>query len=85
MPNVRIYTTSYCGFCFAAKRLLNKRNIPFEEINVTGDGAARAELVQLAEGRTTVPQIFINGAAIGGYTDLAALDSSGQLSQLLAA
>jgi glutaredoxin 3 len=76
--DVQIYTTRLCGYCVAAKSLLARRNIPFEEIDVTGDGAARAWLVE-ATGRRTVPQIFIRGQSIGGYDELAALDRAGQL------
>jgi glutaredoxin 3 len=79
---VRIYTTDYCGFCRKAKELLTKRQIPFREIDVTGDDAQREWLVD-ATGRRTVPQIFIGEEPIGGYTDLAALDRSGELPKKL--
>ncbi len=85
MPEVVIYTTTYCGYCHAAKRLLKSRGVEFEEINLTTDPEGRAELVTRAQGRRTVPQIFIKGDGIGGYTELRALDVSGQLEQLLAA
>jgi glutaredoxin 3 len=78
MDDVRIYTTTYCGYCVAAKRLLSNRGIPYEEIDVTGDHDARAWLVQVT-GRRTVPQIFFGSEAIGGYTELAALDARGAL------
>jgi glutaredoxin 3 len=78
MDDVRIYTTTYCGYCFAAKRLLANRGIAYQEIDVTGDHEARAWLVQ-ATGRRTVPQIFIGTEAIGGYTELKALDRGGRL------
>jgi glutaredoxin 3 len=75
---VTIYTTSACGYCLAAKNLLRKRGIPYEEIDVTGNAEKRAWLVKVT-GRRTVPQIFIRGEAIGGYDDLAALDREGKL------
>jgi glutaredoxin 3 len=82
MPDVTIYTTRVCPYCIAAKRLLTARGVPFTEVDVTGDDAKRAWLVE-ATGRRTVPQIFIGGEAIGGYDDLAALDGSGQLAEKL--
>ena len=75
---VKFYTTSYCPYCTQAKALLKKRNIAFEEIDVTHDDAKRAWLVQ-ASGRRTVPQIFINGESIGGSDELHALDRKGEL------
>jgi glutaredoxin 3 len=83
MPaDVTIYTTAVCPYCVAAKRLLHQRQIPFEEIDVSGDLAKRAWLVE-ATGRRTVPQIFIHGEPIGGYDDLAALDRAGSLTERL--
>ena len=78
MRDVRVYTTSYCPYCDMAKRLLRDRKIPFEEIDCEGNDDVRAWLVKTT-GRRTVPQIFIGEEPIGGYTDLAALDKSGQL------
>ncbi len=85
MADVVVYTTGYCGFCWAAKRHLDDRQVPYEEIDVTGDRAARRALAKKARGRTTVPQIFIGGRSIGGYTELRALDRRGELDTLLAA
>jgi glutaredoxin 3 len=82
-PGVRIYTTTFCGYCVAAKRLLGARGVAYEEIDVTGDYAKRAWLVE-ATRRRTVPQIFIHDLAIGGYEELAALDRQGRLKELLA-
>jgi len=82
MVEVTIYTTRVCSYCVAAKQLLAKREVPYQEIDVTMDGAKRAWLVE-ATGRRTVPQIFIGGSPIGGYDDLAALDRSGELAVLL--
>lgn len=82
VPNIRIYTTSYCGFCRLAKRFLQEKGLPFEEIDVTGDPAARARLVEWT-GRATVPQVFIDERPVGGYTDLLSLEREGALRQLL--
>jgi glutaredoxin 3 len=82
MPNVRVYTTSYCGYCTRAKKLLEARGIPFSEVDVTGDADARAFLVK-ATGRRTVPQIFIDDTAIGGWEELVVLDRSGELKKRL--
>ena len=79
---VKIYTTSYCGYCRMAKQLLRDRNVAFEEIDVGGDDAKREWLVE-ATGRYTVPQIFIGEESIGGYDELAALDRSGRLASRL--
>jgi glutaredoxin 3 len=83
MPaDVTIYTTAVCPYCVAAKRLLKEREIPYTEIDVSGDLEKRAWLVE-ATGRRTVPQIFIHGEPIGGYDDLAAMDRAGALLQRL--
>ncbi|MFM7144215.1 MAG: glutaredoxin domain-containing protein, partial [Alphaproteobacteria bacterium] len=65
MAEVTIYTTGTCPYCFAAKSLLAKKGVRYDEVDVTGDDAARARLVERT-GRRTVPQIFIDGASIGG-------------------
>ncbi|HVE81485.1 MAG TPA: glutaredoxin 3 [Myxococcales bacterium] len=83
MKPVTIYTTQTCGFCIRAKQLLEERGIPFQEIDVSDDDEARARLVEKADGRRTVPQIFIGDLGIGGYTDLAVLDREGKLKPLL--
>jgi len=84
MAQVEIYTSPLCGFCFRAKRLLTEKGVAFAEIGVLGDRAAKAEMIQRADGRRTVPQIFINGRGIGGSDDLMALERSGKLDALLA-
>jgi glutaredoxin 3 len=84
MPRVVIYTTSYCPFCFRAKSLLRSKNVVFEEIDVTDDPERRAEMERLSR-RYTVPQIFIDGNAIGGYDDARRLDDAGKLDQMLGA
>jgi glutaredoxin 3 len=80
---VIIYTTSACGYCVAAKRLLGQRGISYREIDVTADAAKRAWLVETT-GRRTVPQIFIAGQPVGGFDELAALDKSGELAAKVA-
>ncbi len=79
---VKIYTTPYCGYCHAAKRLLDHKGINYDETNVMGDRAKRSWLVQVT-GRTTVPQIFIDGVAVGGFDDINALDRQGKLDEML--
>jgi glutaredoxin 3 len=81
---VEIYTTSTCGYCRAAKALLTRKNVPFQEIDVSAGGEIRRAMVTRAQGRTTVPQIFIDGAHVGGCDDLYALDQEGALDRLLA-
>jgi glutaredoxin 3 len=82
--NIRLYGTLICPYCIRAKLLLRQRKIDFEEIDVTGDPAMRAWLVQ-ATGRRTVPQIFIGDEPIGGFDELSRLDRSGELAGKLAA
>jgi glutaredoxin 3 len=82
MADIKIYTTRTCSYCGAAKRLLAKRAVAYEEIDVTGDVQKRAWLVQVT-GRRTVPQIFVGEQAIGGYASLVALDRSGALTEML--
>jgi glutaredoxin 3 len=84
MAKVEIYTTMICPYCFRAKRLLDERQAKYEEIDVMCDGRRRAEMQQRAGGRTSVPQIFINGRHIGGSDDLYALDRAGRLAPMLA-
>jgi len=81
--SVEIYTTDYCPYCTRAKELLTRKGVPFNEIDVTGDDGARQRLVEISDGRRTVPQIFINGKGVGGFTDLYKLDQSGELDDLL--
>jgi glutaredoxin 3 len=81
-PTVIMYTSVLCGFCAAARALLKKKGITYEEINVTLNAKLRREMVERSESHT-VPQIFIDGRHIGGYDDIAALDDAGQLDELL--
>ncbi|WP_417594045.1 glutaredoxin 3 [Parasphingorhabdus sp.] len=83
MAKVEIYTKFTCGFCFRAKALLEKKNVGFEETDITMGGKKREEMIQRSGGRTTVPQIFIDDRHIGGSDDLSALDYSGELDALL--
>ncbi len=83
MAKVEIYTTPICGFCHAAKRLLTGKGQAFEEIDVMRTPEKRSEMMQRAAGRHTVPQIFIDGAHVGGFDDLYALEQAGKLDPML--
>ena len=80
MPNVEIYTTMTCPSCIRAKRLFTSKGVEYEEIDVSFD---RSAMIERANGRMTVPQIFIDGEGIGGFDDLAALDREGRLNPML--
>jgi glutaredoxin 3 len=80
---VVVYLTPWCPFCRRARQLLDARGIDYEFVDVTGNDAARAWLSKVS-GQYTVPQIFVHGESIGGYTELAKLDRSGELAQMLA-
>lgn len=84
MPKVEIYTKMLCPYCVRAKRLLGEKGVEFEEYDITMGGPRRAEMIERANGRTTVPQIFIGGMHVGGSDELAALDRGGRLDPLLA-
>ncbi len=81
---ITIYTTSTCPYCRAAKDLLKKKNLAFNEISVDGDFEARQKMTERADGRTSVPQIFFNETHVGGCDDLQELQWSGKLDLLLA-
>jgi len=85
MPTIEMYTTPSCPYCHAAKDLLKRKGVKFNEINVMGDAAKRQEMVKRANGRMTVPQIFIGETHVGGCDDLYDLDHEGKLDPLLAA
>ena len=85
MKQVEIYTTRFCGFCVAAKRLLTQKSVNFSEIDVGAEPDKRAEMMQRANGGRTVPQIFIGGRHIGGCDELYQLERAGKLNDLLAA
>lgn len=82
---VVVYSTSHCGYCRRAEELLRRERIAFATIDVTGDAHARAELVERANGRRTVPVIFVDGQPIGGYQELAALVRAGELKHISSA
>jgi glutaredoxin 3 len=84
MSSVEIYTTPFCPYCIAAKDLLSRKGVSFTEINVMGDGAKRAEMVERSHGGRTVPQIFIGSTHVGGCDELYELDETGKLEPLLA-
>jgi glutaredoxin 3 len=83
MLQIEIYTTRWCPYCIAAKRLLARKGVTFTEIDVGSDQAERGRMVMRANGRMTVPQIFIGATHVGGYDDLYALDQAGKLDPLL--
>jgi glutaredoxin 3 len=85
MANVEIYTWSSCPFCIRAKSLLKSKGVTFTEYGIDGDENARAKMADRANGRRSVPQIFINDQHIGGCDDVHALDASGALDKLLVA
>ena len=83
MAEVEIYSSMFCPFCHRAKRLLSDKGVKFIEIDVDTDPGRRAEMRERANGGHTVPQIFIDGAHVGGSDDLAALDRAGKLDGML--
>ena len=85
MARVEIYVKSTCGFCFRARQLLDAKGVEYEAYELTWGSPKREEMIQRAHGRTTVPQIFINGEHIGGCDDLYSLERQGKLEGLLAA
>ena len=85
MQPVEIYTTPFCGFCHAAKRLLSQKGISFSEVDLSSQPERRAEMMQRSNGGRTVPQIFIGETHVGGCDDLFALERAGKLDGLLAA
>lgn len=80
---VEIYTWSRCPFCLRAKALLNQKQVEFIEYCIDGDNTARMAMTERANGRSSLPQIFINDQHIGGCDDIYALESAGKLDQLL--
>ncbi|WP_337879280.1 glutaredoxin 3 [Rheinheimera sp.] len=85
MAHVTIYTKDYCPYCVRAKSLLNSKAVQFEEIQIDRQPERRPEMIERANGRTTVPQIFIGDRHVGGCDDLVALDAAGGLDALLSA
>lgn len=84
MAEVEIYTTMFCPYCVRAKKLLETKGVGFTEIDVTS-ASKRAAMMDRADGRHTVPQIFIDGVGVGGSDELAALEASGKLDAMLSA
>lgn len=84
-PKVEVYTWRTCPYCISAKELLEQKNVEFIEYRIDGDESARSQMAKRANGRRSVPQIFIDDQHIGGCDDMYYLDSQGKLDQLLAA
>lgn len=85
MATVEIYTTPLCPYCLRAKRLLDRKGVPFVEIDLWQQPSRREEMIRRAGGRRTVPQVFVDGRGLGGSDELHALDAAGGLDALLAA
>lgn len=83
MATVEIYTKAWCGYCARAKALLDEKGVAYEEYDITMGGPKREEMLGRANGGTTVPQIFIDSAHVGGSDDLAALNRAGKLDAML--
>ena len=83
MKKVIIYSGPMCGYCEAAKRLLNKKKIPFEEIDISTEEKKREEMLKKSNGMKTIPQIFIENFHVGGYEELRDLENKGELNKLL--
>ncbi|MFC3214660.1 MULTISPECIES: glutaredoxin 3 [Novosphingobium] len=82
-PKIEIYTKWGCPYCVAAKSLLDKKGVSYQEYDLTMGGPKRAEMLERVPGATTVPQILINGKAYGGFDDINALDRAGKLNPIL--
>ncbi len=85
MAKVEIYTKAFCPYCARAKSLLESKGVAYDEYDISMGGPKRAEMIERARGGSTVPQIFIDGAHVGGCDDIHALDRPGKLAPLLAA
>jgi glutaredoxin 3 len=83
MIEVELYTTPFCPYCTRARALLDRKGVAFTDIDITEEPTRRAEMIRRAGGRTSVPQIFINGEHIGGSDELVALDRAGELDDKL--
>jgi len=83
MANVLIYSSSWCGYCARAKKLLSAKGVAFEDIDVDAEPRRRIEMRAKAGGRNSVPQIFIDGQHVGGCDDVHALDATGKLDEML--
>ncbi|MBZ0222904.1 MAG: glutaredoxin 3 [Dokdonella sp.] len=85
MSRIEVYSTASCPYCVAAKQLLARKGLAFDEVRIDLDPARREEMLQRAAGRRTVPQIFVNDTHVGGFDDLAAAERSGRLDELTGA
>jgi glutaredoxin 3 len=85
MSKVEIYTQPFCGYCHRAKNLLDEKGVSYEEVDVMMHPSRKREMIARADGRTSTPQIFIDGKGVGGSDELAALNRSGELDRLLSA
>jgi glutaredoxin 3 len=83
MATVEIYTTPLCPYCFRAKRLLSRKGVGFVEIDLWQHPGRRQEMIARADGRRTVPQVFVDGRGLGGSDEIHALDAAGKLDPLL--
>ncbi len=83
MAKIEIYTQPFCGYCSRAKRLLDGKAVSYEEFDVMMEPRRKGEMIQRADGRTSTPQIFVDGKGIGGSDELSALNRSGELDRLL--
>ncbi|WP_029010685.1 glutaredoxin 3 [Azospirillum halopraeferens] len=83
MADVVMYTTPFCPYCMRAKRLLDSKGVTYEEIDLYMHPGRRDEMIERAEGRSTVPQIFIDGTPVGGCDDIHAMDRAGKLDPML--
>ena len=83
MKKITIYTGHMCNYCEAAKRLLTRNNVPYEEIDVAKVGGAKDEMIEKANGKRTIPQIFFDDQHIGGYDEIRALEKENKLQELL--
>ena len=83
MKNITMYTGPLCNFCDAAKRLLSRNNLKYEEIDISTKDGLRDEMIKKANGRKTIPQIFFNDEHIGGYDEVRALEKENKLKDLL--
>ena len=83
MKNITVYMGPMCSYCDAAKRLLNKKNIPYKEINIALEEGKMEEMLKKSNGMKTIPQIFIENSHIGGYDELRTLENKGELDKLI--
>ncbi len=79
MPNVVMYTTAHCPYCIRARNLLDKKGVSYTDLRIDDDPGLRPEMIEKANGRTSVPQIFIDDFHVGGFDDMAELDVDGEL------